>query len=118
MKLSTVFISILFLFLSCKHVNDKGSAVSIVAGSSRISGHIFPPDRYKSDSIVVTITIAYPISGEIIRHNVFVDQYGKFLLDFDVETETSLIGLYSNINPDKTFFIKTKSVNRQQKVDS
>ena len=116
MKLSTVFISILFLFLSCKHVNDKGSAVSIVAGSSRISGHIISPDGYKSDSIVVTITIAYPISGEIVRHNIFVDQSGQFLLDFDVETETSLIGLYSNINPHKTFFIKTKS-NDSSRID-
>lgn len=80
--------------------------LTIVAGRAKITGRITTPERIKKDSIFVNITVPHPISGEHVRYEVIVDQYGKFSLDFDVETDTSFIGLYTSVNPYKTLMVK------------
>src|SRR5690606_21045305 len=77
------------------------------AGTSKIIGRIITPDGIDKDSIIVTITVLHPISGENVRYEAVVDPSGKFSLDIDVETDTSYIGLYSSVNPYKTLIIKS-----------
>lgn len=55
---------------------------------------------------MVTITVQHPISGENVRHQILADQFGKFSLDFDMETNASLCGLYTTVNPYKTLLVK------------
>lgn len=97
--------SILLSFLSCvqeAHVD----ALKIVAGSSKLTGSIIPPNGQSKDSIVVNISVLHPISGENISYKVFTDQAGKFSLDLDVETDTSYISLYTSVALYKSLMLK------------
>jgi len=89
---------------------------TIVAGTSKITGRIITPDGHNKDNINVTITVLHPISGENVRHKVVADQSGKFSLDFDVETETSSLGLYTSVSPYKTLII-TPTTNDSTHID-
>ncbi|MBD1425771.1 TlpA family protein disulfide reductase [Sphingobacterium arenae] len=89
---------------------------TIVAGASKITGRIITPDGHNKDNINVTITVLHPISGENVRHKVVADQSGKFSLDFDVETETSSLGLYTSVSPYKTLII-TPTTNDSTHID-
>lgn len=80
--------------------------LTIVAGTAKITGRITIPESIKKDNIFVTITVPHPISGEHVRYEAIVDQYGKFSMVFDVETDTSFIGLYTSVNPYKTLIVK------------
>ena len=84
---------------------------AIVAGRAKIEGRITVPAGIKKDSIFVTVTIPHPITGEHVSQKAFVDQSGNFSIDFDVETDTSFIGLYSSVNPYKTLIIKSINKN-------
>ncbi|MGO3195502.1 MAG: TlpA family protein disulfide reductase [Sphingobacterium sp.] len=108
-KIKLLFVCSLFLFfLSCNRATEINTdTTTIVAGASKITGRIIPPDGQKKDSIILTITITHPITGENVRHEVLADQSGKFSLDFDMEVETSLLGLYTSVNPHKVLYIKT-----------
>lgn len=79
---------------------------AIVAGTAKITGRITSPNSINTDSTFVSISVPRLISGELVRHKVFVDRSGKFSLDTDVETDTSLIGLYTNLNPEKALLVK------------
>lgn len=81
--------------------------LAVVAGTSKITGSILIPSDQDRDSIVITITVLHPISGENVRHDILADQLGKFSLDFDIETETSFIGLYTSVNPQEVYYIKS-----------
>jgi len=108
LKIKLLFVCGLFFFLSCNlptEINTGGTA--IVAGKSKITGRIIAPDNQNRDSIVLTITVPHPISGENVRYNFLADQSGRFSLDFDVETETSLVGLYTSVNAGKSLIIKS-----------
>lgn len=103
-----LFLSIFLLFLSCNLATEKNTGgTAIVAGKSKITGRITTPDGQNKDSIMVTITVQHPISGENVRHEILADQSGKFSLDFDVETETTLLGLYTSVSLYKVFYIKS-----------
>src|SRR5690606_16133598 len=80
---------------------------TIVAGTSKITGRIITPNGTNKDSIIINITVLHPISGENVRHKVLADRSGRFSLDFDIETETSLLGLYTSVNPYKSLRIKS-----------
>lgn len=106
-KIKLLFVCSLLFFLSCNPATEKNTGgTAIVAGKSKITGRIITPDGQNKDSIMVTITILHPISGENVRHQVLADQSGRFSLDFDTETETSLLGLYTSVNPYKSLIIK------------
>lgn len=107
-KIKLLYLCSLFFLLSCNLATDINSeTTTIVAGDSKITGRIITPHGQKKDSIMVTITVVYPITGEIIRQEILADQSGKFSLDFDVETETTLLGLYTSLSPYKTLYIKS-----------
>jgi len=106
-KIKLLFACSLLFFLSCNPETEKNTGgTAIVAGKSKITGSIITPDGQNKDSIMVTITVLHPISGENVRHQVLADQSGKFSLDFDMETEISLLGLYTSINPYKGLVIQ------------
>lgn len=108
-KIKFLFACILLFFLSCKKAKDKNTgSTTIVAGTSKITGRIIGPANQNYDSLIVTITVQHPISGEFVRQKILADQLGKFSLDLDIETETSILGLYTNINPSKSLIIKSK----------
>lgn len=107
-KIKQIFVCSLFFFLSCNLATEINTdTITIVAGTSKITGRIITPDDQNKDSIMVTITVLHPISGENIRHEVLADQSGKFSVDIDVETDISYIGLYTSVNLSKTLIVKT-----------
>lgn len=106
-KIKFLFVCSLLFFLSCNLATEKNTGgTAIVAGKSKITGRIATPDGHNKDSINVTITVVHPISGENVRHTILADQSGKFSLVFDLETETSSLGLYTSVNPYKTLIIR------------
>ena len=100
----------LLFFLSCKPSADMVvDTPTIKAGTSKLTGRIISPNDTNNDSLFVNITIPYPISGEYVKYKAFVDQSGKFSIDVDVETDISLIGLYTSLNPEKLLHVKLTS---------
>ncbi|MDB5020554.1 MAG: hypothetical protein JWQ28_1681, partial [Pedobacter sp.] len=79
---------------------------TIKAGRSKITGRIISPNETNKDSIFVTIGVPMPISGEYAKYYVLVDRSGKFSIDVNAETDVSLIGLSSSLNPYKSLVIK------------
>ena len=107
-KLKLLIVCSAFLLLSsCQLTGRNKESVNIVAGSSKIMGKITIPDGQNKDSIWVTIQVQYPISGEQVKYEILADQSGKFSLDFDMETETSIVGIYTSVNPSKFLFVRT-----------
>ncbi|MBE8721380.1 TlpA family protein disulfide reductase [Sphingobacterium pedocola] len=106
-KIKLLFVCSLLFFLSCNRATEIATdTTNIIAGTSKITGIITPIDQNR-DSIMVTFNVIHPISGENVKHQVLADQLGKFSIDFDMETETSLLWLYTSVNPNKFFFIKS-----------
>ena len=109
-KINLLVVCSLLFFLSCNPATEiKTDTISIVAGTSKITGRIIAPDSQNKDSIMVTITVQHTITGENVRHEILADTSGNFSLDVDVETETSLIGFYTSVSPYKTLLIKVKN---------
>ena len=107
-KLKLLFVGSIFFFLSCSLSTELNTDTTrIVAGNSKITGKIITADDQNNEDIVLTITTTQPITGETVRHEVVADQSGEFSLDFDMEVETSILGLYTSVNPDKGLYIKT-----------
>lgn len=107
-KIKLLLVCNLLFLLSCNLATDINTeTITIVAGTSKITGRIITPDGQNKDSIMVTITVLHPISGENVRHEVLADQSGKFLVDVDLETDISYIGLYTSVNQSTTLIVKT-----------
>ncbi len=103
----TSWIFILIIFLSVQQsVAMAQYPPTIVAGKSKITGVIKNLTPFTRDSIFVHLTVPNPISGETIKYKAIVDQSGKFAIDAEVETNNTLISLYTSINPSKYLFIK------------
>lgn len=106
-KIKILFVCSLLFFMSCNLTTEiNADTTTIVAGTSKIAGRVILPVGQNRDSIMVTITVCYPITGENVRHQILAAQSGRFSLDFDMETATSLCGVYTSINPYKTLMIK------------
>lgn len=88
----------LLLLFSCKQsvVNSIGTP-AIKAGTAKITGRIINPDGANKDSILITIGIIHPISGEYVKQEVLADRSGKFAINVEVETDITLIGLYTSL---------------------
>ncbi|MGN0004326.1 MAG: TlpA family protein disulfide reductase [Sphingobacterium composti] len=103
-----LILGFLIYFSSCSSSSTNiPYNINIVAGTSKITGKITSPDGQNIDSIMLTITLTYPITGENVSYEVRADSLGKFSLDFDMETEASLLGLYTSVNPHKVLYLKT-----------
>ncbi|MEN5088846.1 TlpA disulfide reductase family protein [Sphingobacterium faecium] len=107
-KIKLFCICNLLLFLSFKMVNSIIiDTPIIIAGTAKITGRIITPNGINNASILVTIGVPHPITGEFVKYEAVVDESGRFSMDFDMETNTSFIGLYSSINPYKTLMVKS-----------
>ncbi len=106
----TIFVLIIGLTTGYaqKEINLSRTAnlPTIVAGKALLTGRIISPKTNNKDSISVDINIPNPISGAYTKHETFVDESGKFSFNVDVETDISLIGLKTSLNPDKSLIIK------------
>lgn len=100
----------LLFFLACKQSDTKVvGAPMIKAGTAQITGRITSPNYTSKDGIYVHIFISHPISGEQVQYKTLVDQSGKFSIDVDVETDISLIGIYTSLKPYKSLLVKLTS---------
>lgn len=105
-KIKHFFICSLLFLLSCQlAIGMDVDKPTILAGTAKITGRIITPDGINKDSVLVTIGVPLPISGELAQYEAIVDRSGNFSIDFDVETDSTLIGLYSSINPYKAIMI-------------
>jgi hypothetical protein len=100
----------ILVLLSCKQpVETSIGTPKIHAGVAKITGKIISPnDRYR-DSGVVEISVPHVISGELSKYKAVIDQSGRFAIDVDVETDVSIIGLYTSLKPYNTLIFKVKS---------
>ncbi|RZL40837.1 MAG: hypothetical protein EOP00_26010, partial [Pedobacter sp.] len=99
-----------FLILLSSKSTIEGSihTPTIVAGTAKITGRI-KINKINKDSITVNIIVLHPISGENVQYKAFVNQSGKFTIDVELETNISLVGLYTSLNTRKLLFIKLES---------
>lgn len=81
----------------------------IKAGIAKITGIITSPNDTSKGSIFVNIGVSHPVSGEFVQHKALIDGLGKFDLDVAVELDTSLIVVYSSVNPEKSVLVKSIS---------
>ncbi|ETZ24098.1 hypothetical protein N824_16295 [Pedobacter sp. V48] len=95
--------------LSCKQSVDTIDIPTIKSSTAKITGRISSPNDTNKDSIFVTIGVQHPISGEYVKYNAFVDRSGKFSIDVDVETDISMMGLYTSLKPYKSLLVKLTS---------
>ncbi|MES2653234.1 MAG: TlpA disulfide reductase family protein [Bacteroidota bacterium] len=102
-------LSLLLLLSSKQSVNTVIDTPAIKAGTAKITGRILSPNSTNKDSNFVNIYVPHPISGENVQYKAFIDQSGKFSIDVDVETDISLVGLYTSLNREKSLYVKLKS---------
>lgn len=97
------------IFLSCKtNIDTAIGTPKIKAGTAKITGKILSPnDRYKENA-TVEIMVPHPVSGEISNYKANIDESGKFSIDVDVETDVSLIGLYTSLKPYNSLLFKVR----------
>lgn len=81
----------------------------IKAGTVKITGRITSPNGSNTDSIYVTVFVSHPISGEQVQYKALTDGSGKFSIDVEVETNISLIALYTSLKPYKSLLFNPKS---------
>lgn len=116
-KIIFIFLSIIMALPTVQAQNGinfsksspRAAVPTIVAGTAKITGRITSPNTTNKDSIYVNITISLPISGEYAKYKKFVDQYGNFSIDVNVETVISLISLQTSLNPEKQLLVKLTS---------
>jgi len=109
-KVNLICLFSFLLLLSCKADLDTGIGIpKITAGKAKITGKVNSPNDSYKDNGVVDIFVTHPISGEISKYKADIDQTGKFSIDVDVETDVSLIALYTSVKPHKTLLVKVKS---------
>ncbi|NRF41030.1 hypothetical protein [Pedobacter foliorum] len=81
----------------------------IEAGTANINGKISSPNETHKNNGSVEIFVPHPISGEISKYKTVIDESGKFSIVVDVETDISLIGLYTSLKPYNSLLVKVKS---------
>ena len=101
--------SLLLLLSSAGRINKFKDIPTIKAGTAKITGNISVPNEMNKDSIFVNITVTNPISGEYVKYKALVDQFGKFSIDVDVETNVSLVRFFTSLNTEKALLVKLKN---------
>jgi len=98
------------LLLSFKELKDTAiGKPKIEAGTANITGKISSPNEKHKNNGFVDIFVPHPISGEISKYKTVIDESGKFSIVVDVETDISLIGLYTSVKPYNSLLVKVKS---------
>jgi hypothetical protein len=98
------------VLLSCKQPVDTAIGTpKILAGTAKITGKIISPNDRHNTGGVVEIMVPHPISGELSKYKTAIDQSGRFTIDVDVETDVSIIGLYTSLKPYNSLLFKVRS---------
>ena len=98
------------LLLSCNAATDTTIGTpKIEAGTAKIKGKVICPEEKIKDSSVVKIFVPHPVSGELFEYKATIDHLGRFSIDIDVETDISLIALYTSLKPYNSLYVKVKS---------
>ncbi|TDQ81711.1 TlpA family protein disulfide reductase [Sphingobacterium yanglingense] len=106
-RITLFYICGLWLLLSCiKTTKLDIGTVHIVAGTSKLTGKIITPNRQNKNSIMVSITVLHPISGENIKYEIPVNQSGEFAIEVDIETDTTYVGLQTSLEPYKALMVR------------
>lgn len=106
-KIKLIFLCCIAFFLSCNQtIGMDTSTTNVVAGTSKITGKIIIPDDIRENDIQVKFKIPLLISGQYSTYDCLVDQSGEFSLDFDVETDTTFVLLYTDLNFNKVFMVE------------
>ncbi len=100
---------LLFLLIPKLSFSGELDTPSIVAGTSKITGRIISPDDKNKNNIFVKLMVPHPISGEYVEYKAFVDKSGRFSIDVNIETTITLIGLVTNLDPEKSLLVKLAS---------
>lgn len=95
-----------FLFFIEQSVGQSLNIPGIKAGTAKITGRLIMSNDSNKDSNFVDIAVSYPISGERAKYKTRVDESGEFSIDTDVETDISLVGLNTSLNPEKVLYVK------------
>ncbi|WP_113653408.1 TlpA family protein disulfide reductase [Pedobacter namyangjuensis] len=108
-QLNLFCLSLLLFLLPSKGSGAMFNNPSIKAGTARITGSIIRANEKTKDSVFINITVPHPISGEYVKSKVAVDQFGKFSINIDVETNISLVALNTSLKPEKYLLVKLTS---------
>jgi len=110
LKDNLLYLFSFLLLLSCKPTIDTAIGIpKIKAGTAKITGKIVSPKEKREDKSFVEIFVPHPISGEIFKYKTATDQSGRFSIDVDVETDVSLIALYTSLKPYNSLLVKVRS---------
>jgi hypothetical protein len=110
LKVNLIYLFSFLLLLSCKPTMDTAIGTpKIKAGTAKITGKIISPKEKREDESFVEIFVPHPISGEFFKYKTAIDQSGRFSIDVDMETDFSLIGLYTSLKPHNSLLVKVRS---------
>ena len=109
--MKTVTLNLIFLLmLSCKPSADPAiAAPKIKAGTAKLTGKIISPKEKREAYSTVDIFVPHPISGEIFNYKATTDQSGRFSININMETDVSLIALYTSLKPHNSIILKVRS---------
>lgn len=79
----------------------------IVAGKAKITGRIMIPDNKNTKGESISFGIPNPISGQFFLSDITLDSTGYFSYDFEIETDTAYIYVFTSVNPYKQIRVKT-----------
>lgn len=96
------------LALSCKSsIKDSFTNPRIKLGKVRITGKITnETEEVLASSIVMTFSFIHPITMETIRKEIKTDSIGNYYIEIETETQTTIAGLYTEVNPYKSIYIE------------
>jgi hypothetical protein len=110
-KLILFYLFSILLLVPCKKSLGMQIETPIIkAGTANITGSI-SPNAPNTNNTFVTFYVPHPISGENVQYKAVVDRLGKFAISVDVETDITLVGVSTSLNPDKPIYVKLKSGN-------
>ncbi len=97
----------LFFLSSCKSIPDPPKESSVIRhGTSKLTGNITFKNEIGVDSVFVKLFVPNPVTGAHVQYSTLVDRSGNFDINVNLELDTSLIGLYTSLDPYKTLFIQ------------
>lgn len=109
-KVNLICLFSFLLLLSCKADLDTGIGIpKITAGKAKITGKIKSPNDNSKENASVVIFVPHVISGENAKYEAVIDQSGNFSIDVDVESDVSLIGVYTSLKPYNSLLVKVRS---------
>lgn len=108
-----VFIGLSTLLFACTKPADKSQLPKpvIEAGTAKLAGKI---EGYKIDSAAFTITVPLPITLDLARQELKIENDGSFSIEIPIETNPA-IGFLYDLNSNKGFTVSLEA-NKETKI--